>query len=424
MPLFEELTKRGIIDAISHEILQDKLNQESMAFYAGFDPTAKSIQIGNLFIVMTMKRMQLAGHRPFILIGGATGMIGDPSGKSAERNLLSEETLNFNIAAQTKQLKSFLDFDCGENSAVIVNNMDWMKGFSYLEFLRDVGKSFRLSDMLSKDSVKSRLNSEVGISYTEFSYQILQAFDFSYLNSQFGVSLQIGGSDQWGNMTAGTDLTRKLHGRPAFCLTVPLVTNAQGQKIGKSDGGETIYLDPEMTSPYKMYQYLLNTDDQSVTKFLNFFSFRSLDEIQELGRVTIEEPHLRLAQKALASDVVAFVHGQAGLQSAEAATSFFFGKKIENVSDQEVASIFQDVPSIEVEKSLLGNITALDLLAQTPLFKSKGEAKRALGQNGVYFNNVALADGEQMIGKNDLASESALVVRKGKKNYCVIRFSL
>ncbi len=420
MNFYEELEARGIVQDKSHDELVNKLNNDSLSFYVGFDPTAKSLQLGNLFVVTTMKRFQDAGHKPYVLVGGATGMIGDPSGKSDERNLLDEETLKANLEGQKAQLEKLLSYD-GANGAVTVNNLDWIGKFSLIEFLRDVGKRFRVSEMLSKDSVKSRITSDAGISFTEFTYQMIQGYDFAHLNKEYGVSLQIGGSDQWGNMTAGMDLTRKMHSNQAFCLTVPLVTDSNGKKFGKSEGG-AIYLDPTMTSPYKMYQYLLNSDDTSVVQYLKYFTFLSLEEIAEYEKQTQEEPHLRAAQKKLAEEVVRYVHGEQGVEAALRATSFFFGQKIENVSDAEVASIFEDVPSVSLSKDFLNEGDYLEMLAETPLFKSKGEAKRSVSQNGVAINNEKCADLEKKISSADLCSETSLIIRKGKKNYCVVKF--
>ena len=423
MKFYEELEKRGLVEIISNPDLIDKINEGGLSFYVGYDPTAKSLQIGNLFPVVTMMRFQNAGHKPYALIGGATGMIGDPSGKSVERNLLDEDTLNANIAGQRIQLEGYLNFDCGKNSAVLVNNYDWMKNFSFLDFMRDVGKRFRLSEMLAKESVKSRLNSEAGISFTEFSYQVLQSYDFAYLNKHHDVSLQIGGSDQWGNITAGIDLSRKQNSKQVYGLVVPLVTDANGKKFGKSEGGSTIYLDPEMTSSYQMYQYLLNTDDAIVIKYMLYFTFYSLDEIAEFEDKLKEAPHLRESQKALAESVVKLVHGEEGFSAAMRATSFFFGGKIENVTDKEVASIFADIPSITMPKtSLTEGTEVIEMLSQTLLFKSKGEARRSVTQKGVSINNTAIADVNLLLSSELLASESCLVVRKGKKNYCVVRF--
>lgn len=422
MKFSEELKWRGLIENTSHDEVYDKIDEGGLKFYIGFDPTARSIQIGNFLGVVMMKRMQEKGHTPFILVGGATGMIGDPSGKSAERNLLDSTTLDDNVEAVKKQLARFLSFE-GDNAAVVVNNYDWVGKFSYLDFLRIVGKRFRLSEMLAKDSVKSRLNSEAGISYTEFSYQMIQAYDFAHLYKEHGVSLQMGGGDQWGNITAGIDLARKMHQGQVYGVVTPLVTDSQGKKFGKSEGGKTIYLDEEMTSPYQMYQYLLNSDDESVIQYLKYYTFLSVSEIEELEKVTKEEPHKRTAQKRLAELVVEMVHGKDGLESAMRATSFFFGGTIEKVTDAEVNSIFADVPSVDLKKSELeAGLPILDLLSQTPLFKSKGEARRSVTQKGVYLNNLAIDSIEKSVTSSDLASESALVLRKGKKNYCVVKF--
>lgn len=303
----------------------------------------------------------------------------------------------------------------------MVNNHDWWSGIGFLEFLRTIGKRFRVSEMLAKDSVKSRITSDSGISLTEFSYQVLQAYDFVSLNKLHKVSLQIGGSDQWGNMTAGTDLVRKMNGEHVYCFTMPLITDQNGKKFGKSEGN-AIYLDPQMTSAYKMYQFLLNTDDSIVDGLLKKYTFLSLSEIAKLEEATKAEAHLRSAQKALASEVVKLVHGKEGLDSALSATSFFFGAKIENITDAEISSIFEDVPSITVSKSFLENGDILELLALTPLYTSKGEARRSVEQNGVSLNNTKISGIDKKLNKEDLASESALIFRKGKKNYCLVKF--
>ena len=422
MNFYDDLKARGIIEQLSHEEeLEKKFNEGGVSFYCRYDPTAKSLQLGNLFTIVTCMRFQKAGHKPFMLVGGATGMIGDPSGKSEERNLLDMDTLNENIEAIRNQLGQFVDFDCGDNSAVMVNNADWWSGLGFLEFLRTIGKRFRVNEMLNKDSVKSRITSDAGISLTEFSYQVLQAYDFVTLNKNHSVSLQIGGSDQWGNMTAGTDLTRKMNQNQAYCMTMPLVTDQNGKKFGKSEGN-AVFLDGSMTSPYKMYQFLLNQDDSIVDALLKYYTFLSLDEISELAKKTESEPHMRQAQKTLAEEVVKLVHGEEGVEAALRATSFFFGQKIENVTDSQLSSIFEDVPSVTLEKSFLDGGDYLEMLAQTPLFKSKGEARRSVQQNGVAINNVKCADLEKKMSAADLASETSLIIKKGKKNYCVIKF--
>jgi tyrosyl-tRNA synthetase len=424
MNFYQELVARGLIEATSSEELPDLLNNKKVSFYIGYDPTAKSLQIGNLFAILTMKRFQLAGHKPYVLVGGATGMIGDPSGKNTERNLLTEEVIQANVEAQKKQFKIFLDFSDSASGAVMVNNFDWMGKFSFLDFLRDVGKRFRVTEMLAKESVKNRINSEAGISFTEFSYQMLQAYDFRHLAKEHNVLLQMGGGDQWGNITAGIDLARKMDGNHVYGIVIPLVTDAHGNKFGKSEGGTAIYLDPEMTSPYQMYQYLLNSDDVSVIRYLKYFTFLSLDQIAVLEEKVKTEPHLREAQKVLASEVVKMVHGEAGLEGALKATKIFFGEKIENLKDRDLTAIFKDVPSVEFKREqLVQGIPVLELLAQTPLFGSKGEAKRSVEQKGVYLNNDGLSDFNLTLNTEHLASESCMVIRKGKKNYCVLKFS-
>lgn len=424
MNFYQELVARGLVEATSSEDLADLLNTKKISFYIGYDPTSKSLQIGNLLCVLTMKRFQLAGHTPYCVVGGATGMIGDPSGKNSERTLMSEEVIQENIKGQRAQLENLLDFTISTNAAVIINNFDWMKKFSFIDFLRDVGKRFRVTEMLAKESVKNRISSEVGISFTEFSYQILQAYDFRHLAKEHNVILQMGGGDQWGNITAGIDLARKMDGIQVYGLVIPLVTDSHGNKFGKSEGGTAIYLDPEMTSPYQMYQYLLNSDDASVVKYLKYFTFLSLADISLLEQKTTTEPHLREAQKTLAMEVVKTVHGEAGFESAISATKIFFGDKITNLKDKDLMAIFKDVPSVLLSlQKLKEGIPLLDLLALTPLFASKGEAKRSVEQKGVYLNNDNITETLLILNENNLASETCLVIRKGKKNYCIVKFS-
>ena len=423
MDFYSELEARGLIADVSSPDLKEILNTKKISFYIGYDPTAKSLQVGNLFTMITMRRFQNAGHKPYILLGGATGMIGDPSGKSTERVLLTEDVIRENVEAQKKQFNRIVRLE-GENAATMVNNYDWMGKFTFLEFLRDVGKKFRISEMIAKESVKKRLESEVGLSFTEFCYQMLQAYDYRHLSHNHDVTLQMGGSDQWGNITAGIDYTRKMDGKHVFGLVFPLVTDANGNKFGKSEGGTAIYLDPEMTSPYQMYQFLLNSEDASVVKYLKYFTFLSLDEIQALEEKTKNEPHLREAQKTLAAEVVKLVHGQEGLDSALYATRIFFGEKISQLKDKDLNAIFSGVPSIEVARSeLQKGFPILDLLASTPLFSSKGEARKSIDQKGVYLNNDAITESTMTLNEAHLASESCLVLRKGKKNYCVVKFN-
>jgi tyrosyl-tRNA synthetase len=418
--LFQDLEARGIVNQTSHPELADKLNSSSdpIKFYIGYDPTAPSLQIGNLFVITAMMRLERAGHLPFVLLGGATGMIGDPSGKSSERVLLSEDVLVANVASQRKQFEHFL------GKASFVNNYDWMKNFSFLEYLRVVGKRFRVGEMLAKDSVQARLNSDTGLSFTEFSYQTLQSYDFYHLNQNHGVTLQMGATDQWGNITAGIDFTRKMNGNQVYGMVVPLVTDSQGKKFGKSEGGTALYLDPTITSPYQMYQFFFNAEDQSVMQYLKYYTFLDMKDLLELEREVTANPHLREAQKVLAQEIVKMVHGEAGLAASEKATRIFFGESIEGISESELAMIFKDVPSVEVAGSLLAGQSTLlaDLLAMTPLFKSKGEAKRSLSQKGIYLNNKPIEDAEYKISQEDLVTERSLLIRKGKKNYCLVKF--
>jgi tyrosyl-tRNA synthetase len=420
--LLEQFRKRGLVENISDEVLGEILDKEKVTFYTGYDPTSKSLQIGNLFAIITMRRLQLAGHKPVLLVGGATGMIGDPSGKESERVLLSDEVVKANVEAQKKQLQKFLDFS-GPAGAEMVNNYDWFKGMCLLEFLRDIGKRFRISDMLERDSVRARLDSETGISFTEFTYQMLQSYDFLHLSRAKDVRLQIGGSDQWGNITAGIDLVRKVDAKQVFGLVIPLVTDANGKKFGKSEGN-TIYLDAEMTSPYQMYQYLLNSDDSSVVKYLKYFTFLSDEEILHYEKETKENPHKREAHRKLAETVTEYVHGKEGLAAALRATAIFFGEAIEKVSAKELASIFADVPSISISHDkLTQGMDISELLSLTPLFKSKGEARRSIEQNGASLNNKAITAVDYKVTSKDLVTENSLVLRKGKKNYCLVKLT-
>ncbi len=421
--LSEDLRARGIWQDASHAELEQLLNEGKLTFYAGFDPTSSSLQVGNLFVLVTMRRLQLAGHTPLLLAGGATGLVGDPSGKSSERPLLDGETLEANLQGVRAQLQKFLDFDSGASAARLLDNREWTLKKSFLDILREVGKHMRVSDMLARDAVKSRLASSEGLSYTEFSYQVLQAFDFAHLYSKHDCTLQIGATDQWGNITAGIDLTRKLHGGKVYGLVIPLVTDSQGRKLGKSEGA-ALYLDSQKTSPYQLYQFFLNVEDLLVGRYLRYYTFLSLEEIEGLEEEVRERPHLRKGHRTLAREIVGLVHGDAGVTSAERAAEFFFGKKIEGVSDSELEGLFADVPCVQLPRGFLEGAggDVLEMLAQTPLFKSKGEARRSIGQKGVSLNNQLLEDAQKKITTADLASESALVVRKGKKNYCLVTF--
>jgi len=423
--IFAELSWRELIaQTTDDQALPGWLREKPRTLYIGFDPTADSLHVGSLVQLMVLRRFQQAGHRPVALVGGATGMIGDPSGKSEERNLLSLEVLHHNIAGRQAQMCRFLDFDCGRNSAVLVNNYDWTAKFGYLEFLRDVGKHFPVNVMLTKDSVKSRLErSDAGLSYTEFSYMLLQAYDFVYLHDRYECDLQVGGSDQWGNITAGIDLARRLRGVQLYGITCPLLTKSDGTKMGKTESG-TLWLAPEKTSPYQFYQYWINLDDADVDKCLRFFSDLSRAEIESLLSQHRSDPSSRIAQRTLAADLTRLVHGPEGLATAERATAVFFGAEISQLSDAQLSGIFADVPSRELPPArLLGEgLLVVDALFEAGLAKSKSEARRVVSQGGAYVNNRRVEGIETRLGRGDLVGESTIVLRTGKKNYALLRF--
>ena len=423
--VFEELTWRRLINQTTDdENLPKWLMEKPRTVYAGFDPTADSLHVGHLMALMILRRFQQAGHRPIAVVGGATGMIGDPSGKSEERNLLSVDILNANVAGMEKQLRRFLDFDCGEQSALLVNNHDWMGRFGYLEFLRDIGKHFPVNVMLTKDSVKSRLGrDDAGLSYTEFSYMLLQAYDFVHLNADLDCEIQVGGSDQWGNITAGIDLARRLRGVQLYGMTCPLLTKSDGTKMGKTESG-ALWLDADKTSPYHFYQYWINLDDADVDKCLRFFT--DLDEEQISGVVAEHEtaPEKRQGQRTLATELTRLVHGDTGLATAQKATEIFFGAEISELNDAQLTSIFADVPSQELSRDRLDGdgLWIVDALLESGLAKSKGEARRAISQGGAYVNNRRVDAVETQLTAEQLASETVMVLRSGKKRYALLRF--
>jgi len=400
------------------------LNGKPRTIYVGFDPTSDSMHVGNLVAVMLLRRFQQAGHRPIALVGGATGMIGDPSGKSEERNLLNVEVLRANVASMAKQLQRFLDFDAGPNSALLVNNYDWMGRFGYIEFLRDIGKHFPVNVMLSKDSVKARLErTDAGMSYTEFSYMLLQAYDFVYLNEHYGCELQAGGSDQWGNITAGIDLARRMRGVQVHGITCPLLTKSDGTKMGKTESG-ALWLSAARTSPYAFYQYWYNTQDADVGKCLRYFTDLRQAEVEQLENQHAANPGQRAAQKRLAADLTRLVHGDQGLATALHASEILFGAEIDALSDAQLAEVFADVPSKQLPRCLLDNagIAVVDAFFEVGLTKSKGEARRTIAEGGGYVNNRRVESVDSRLTAADLASESIIVVRKGKKNYGLLRF--
>jgi tyrosyl-tRNA synthetase len=424
--IFAELTWRELINQTTDDANMPRwLAERARTLYVGFDPTADSLHVGHLVALMVLRRFQKAGHRPIALVGGATGMIGDPSGKSEERNLLSVEALQANVAGMESQLRRFLDFDCGANSALLVNNYDWMGRFGYLQFLRDVGKHFPVNVMLAKDSVRSRLErSDAGMSYTEFSYMLLQAYDFVYLNEHYQCELQAGGSDQWGNVTAGIDLGRRMRGVQLYGVTCPLLTKADGAKMGKTESG-ALWLSQERTSPYRFYQYWINLDDADVGKCLRFFTDLDQAEICGVEAEHLADPGRRTAQRRLATEITRLVHGDDGLAAAERATDIFFGAEIQQLSDSQLAGIFADVPSKELPRQRLAGegLSIIDALAEAGLAKSKGESRRIIAQGGGYVNNRRVSDVDARLGVGDLASESILVLRSGKKNYALLRFT-
>jgi tyrosyl-tRNA synthetase len=422
--ILSELSWRGLIHQSTDPTnLSAWLQGAPRTVYAGFDPTADSLHVGHLMAIMVLRRFQRAGHRPIALVGGATGMIGDPSGKSEERNLLSKELLAANVAALEGQLRRFLEFDHGANAALLLNNFDWMSRFSYLDFLRDVGKHFPVNVMLAKDSVQGRLERESGISYTEFSYMLLQAYDFVELHRQHGCELQVGGSDQWGNITAGIDLGRRMFGSHLHGITCPLLTKSDGTKMGKTEKG-AVWLAADKTSPYTFYQYWINVADSDAATCLRFLTELGQEEITQLDQSRQTEPHLRLSQKRLAEALTRLVHGDAGLAAAERATAIFFGAEIANLADSELNEIFADVPSHELPRATLadGQLSLVDAFVLCGLAKSKGEARRFIEQRGAYVNNRCREVVETVLSLDDLASESVMVLRQGKKRYALLRF--
>lgn len=423
MSIFLDLTWRGLIhQSTAPDHLPAWLESGSRTLYCGFDPTSDSLHVGSLLPALILRRFQKAGHQPIALVGGATGMIGDPSGKSEERNLQSVEQLRANVEGIGKQLEQFLDFG-GSSGARLLNNFDWMGKFSYLDFLRDVGKHFPVNVMLAKDSVSSRIERESGISYTEFSYMLLQAYDFVHLSRAHGCELQIGGSDQWGNITAGIDLARRMHGSQLFGLTCPLLLKSDGTKMGKTEKG-AVYLSPTRTSPYAFYQYWINIADADCGSALRFLTELSREEIEGLDASRTAEPHLRQSQKRLAEELTKLVHGETGLAAARKATEIFFGAEIENLSDAQLQDIFADVPSKTLPKDRLSGegLPLADALIEAGLAKSKSDARRTIEQGGAYINNRPRTDVNTKLTPADLASETVMVVRSGKKKYGLLRF--
>lgn len=422
----QELQWRGMV----HDIMpgaEEHLMEGMQAAYVGIDPTADSLHIGHLVSVMMLRHFQLAGHKPFALVGGATGMIGDPSGKSAERNLLDEKTLRHNQEALKSQLGRFLDFESeAENAAVLVNNYDWMKDFSFLDFIRDVGKHITVNYMMAKDSVKKRLSSDAkeGMSFTEFTYQLVQGYDFLYLYQNHNCTLQMGGSDQWGNITTGTELIRRIGGGKGFALTCPLITKADGTKFGKTEGGN-VWLDAERTSPYKFYQYWLNTSDEDAEKYIKIFTFLSKEEIEDLVIKHKEEPHLRTLQKRLAEEITTKVHSKADLENAIKASNILFGKStsedLKELDEKTFLDVFEGVPQsqISIDEVNAGLDMIGALAAKTGFLASNGEARRELKQNSISVNKQKVKE-DFLITTSDLINNKFVLLQRGKKSYFVL----
>lgn len=418
----EELKWRGMI----HDIMpgtEEALLKQVSAGYIGFDPTADSLHVGHLVQIMTLVHFQRAGHKPYALVGGATGMVGDPSGKSQERNLLDAETLQHNVACVKNQLEAFLDFNSGSNAAEMVNNYDWFEKMSFLDFIRDVGKHISVNYMMAKDSVKKRL--ETGMSFTEFSYQLVQGYDFYYLNQHHNCILQLGGSDQWGNIVTGTELIRRKAGGEAYAVTTPLIKKADGTKFGKTESG-SVWLDPEKTSPYAFYQFWLNASDTDAANYVRIFTLKSKDEIEALEAQHAEAPHLRVLQKAIAEDITTRVHGAEALQTAIAASNILFGKStaedLRSLSEKDFFAVFEGVPqaSVSISDFQSGLSIVEALAAKTGFLSSNGEARRELKANAVSVNKEKVAE-DYILSTQDLINDRYVLLGKGKKNNYILR---
>lgn len=421
MELLDDLRRRGLLHQSTDEkALSELLGSGPQTVYIGFDPTADSLHVGSMMQLMMLRRFQRAGHRPIALVGGATGMIGDPSGKSEERNLLSPEQLERNIAGVAAQMRKFLDFD-GPQGALLLNNYDWMHDFSYLNFLRDVGKNFPIGAMLGKDSVRSRLESEAGLSYTEFSYMLLQAYDFVVLAREHGCRIQAGGSDQWGNITAGIDLGRRMLGQSLFGVTAPLLTTSDGRKMGKTEQG-AVWLSPERTSPYAFYQYWINIDDADVMRCFRFLTEVEHEELDALEAQLGEQP--KPVKERLAGWLTELVHGSEGVETAKRATEIFFGGEVSGLNEQQLGEIFADVPSSEMPADELSGegLWIVEALTKSGLTSSNGEARRTIKEGGAYVNNRRITDQDTRLSASDLASDTIMVLRRGKKKYALLRF--
>jgi len=423
MNVFEDFQRRGLLaDCTDSVELPKRLATGPIALYCGFDPTADSLHIGSLVPLLGLRRFQLYGHHPIAVAGGATGSIGDPSGKTTERQLLTREVLDHNISRMKGQMRRMLDFDAKSNPARLVDNASWTTGVSFLDFLRDIGKHFSVNMMVAKESVRARMEDrEVGLSYTEFSYMLLQAFDFYHLRKEFNCELQIGGSDQWGNITAGMDLCRKKLGAHVFGLTMPLITNSDGTKFGKTEAG-AIWLDPARTSVYRFYQYWIRVDDRDVIRYLRYFTFLTTEEISALEKQHTEKPEERAAHKTLAKAVTDLVHGPPATQDAIRASEILFGGSLEGVSENTFKDVVGEVPSSEIERSKLdgAGTPLVELLVHAGLSQSKGQARKDIEGGGIYVNNVRESNAQRAVTSNDLLFGKHLLLRKGKRNYAVL----
>jgi tyrosyl-tRNA synthetase len=420
--LIEELQWRGLVQDIIPETEQ-LLMKEKVSGYIGFDPTSDSLHIGSLVPIILLMHLQKAGHKPFALIGGATGMVGDPSGKSAERNMLSKEQINLNVQGVKKQLSKFLDFDSNaENAAVLVNNIDWFTDFTFLDFIRDVGKYITVNYMMSKDSVKKRL--ETGMSFTEFTYQLVQGYDFFHLYQTYGIKLQMGGSDQWGNIVTGTELIRKKIQGEAFAFTAPLIKKADGGKFGKTESGN-VWLDASKTSPYSFYQFWLNTTDEDAEKYIKIFTFLTKNEIDEIIKIHTEGLHLRTLQKRLAKELTCIIHSEKDYEFAVEASKILFGddtsEALKSLNENELLDILDGVPRFEVTKNEFENgISMVDLLVNVGILPSKSEAKKMIQSNAISLNKIKNGDINAQINSSFLLNNKYLLIQKGKKNYYLV----
>ncbi len=426
MNLIAELRARNLVQDIMPGT-EEQLNKETTSVYIGFDPTADSLHVGSLLPITLLMRLQRAGHKPYALIGGATGMIGDPSGKSAERNLLDMETLQKNCEGQRKQLEKFLDFDQNKpNGAVMVNNYDWLKDYTFLEFIRDIGKHITISYMMSKDSVQKRL--ETGLSFTEFSYQLIQGFDFYHLYNNNNVKVQMGGADQWGNIVTGTELIRRKGGGEAFAMTAPLITKSDGSKFGKSEGGN-VWLDATRTSPYQFYQFWLKLPDADAERMVYYFSFRSVEEITDLVKEHQAAPHLRKLQKSLAEELTVLVHSEDDLAFAQKASDILFGQStvdaLRSLSEKQLLEVMEGVPQVTASKDALQNegLDVLNFLAESGVFPSKGEARKMVQNGGVSINKEKVTGIDHKLNSTHLLNDRYMLVQRGKSNYTLAIFN-